>query len=493
MNIKLKNKYKPKEILWVESNCQFYEFPIDLIRPEIKAIIFPEKCTELRNGEQEISKLFPNLMEVIWPKIEKMEKGQFAYCKKLKYFQTVSCEKFPELAFTSSGLTSIVFPKNLKIIGMGCFKRCGYLKSVDMTKLKIQEINIPADCFSWCRNLRSFDFNKCKTFGEYSFNGTSLRRAVFNFLEGKEGKIGKYAFANTTLEYFEINGDVRLSEKCFSSCSFLKEAKLNNSIKEIPASTFSGDDQLCKIVGAENVETIGSYCFLNCAFNTLNDFKSLKEIKYSAFRGNQFEEVTINASTIEDYAFGDCLNLKKMTLTSSNLKEFPSKIVSDIASLDYLNLKNTGITFIPESMFSYAQLKEIVLPDRLKEIQSHAFSNSKITQITLPDSVVKVNTKAFYCCMNLEKIVWSKNCKNIGHSAFGLCSNLKYFIGSEYIESIENWAFEGTSVNLNFPNLKVASDFAFEGYTGIADLRMSSVEFFNPFCLSNVLLPYFYE
>lgn len=493
MSLKLIGRYFEKEILRINTDENVFKLSLFDRNEKVKAIIFPETCTEIKSSCG-IFQLFPKLEEVIWPNIKKMNRGMFAYCEKLKYFQAVSCSTFPEEAFMNTHLLKITLPSDITTLEEDCFKGCFFLKTVDMSQVK-SKIVVSDYCFSRCDKLSDFDFNKCKYIGKYAFNGCKINKAIFNDSEGECCQIKSFAFANSFLSYLEISNNIKVEEYSFGNCTYLKEVKINKGIQSLPFHLFYRDINLSKITGAEDIEEVGKFCFCNCSLSSLDAFVKLKKIDYAAFFGNRFEEITTSADIIEKDAFSMCLQLNKITLTSPNIKSFPLSAF-DLKKITSLDLSHTNIDVIPKSAFEESQIKEIFLPHNLKVIESKAFYKSEIEKIIIPYTVTKVEHEAFFDCHNLKKIVWSPNCKRLSESVTAYCKNLQEFIGSEYIEAIDDYALEQIAVNMSFPILKAANDFAFYNYLGTADLRKSCVMLDKSKTIlinSNILLPYFYE
>lgn len=486
MKLKLKGTYEPEEILKVETTDKTFTFTDKDSSENISAIIIPECCTELGNGPYEIFQIFPNLKEVIWPKISILGKYMFAYCTELRYFQTNSCPMFSEAAFRNTHLMEITLPKNTTALGSECFKECLHLKSVNMGKTKTPII-VNDYCFNRCDNLTDFDFNKCCIIGKYAFYKCKTENVIIN----KNCHIGAHAFSGSKIEYLEINSEVNLAGNSFSDCPSLRKVKLNKSIKTLPTQTFFNDTLLSEITGVEGVENVGKDCFDGCSLTSLESFTGLKKIGDLAFAGNKFVELTINADEILCGAFMGCTSLKKVTMTSPEITKFPTGIFKGV-NLDCLDLSKTSISIIPEFAFVDMEINEVYLPNNLKTIESSAFERTEITKITIPDSVTSIKESAFFACKNLYEVVWGQNCKVLCKNLFAHCINLNSFTGSEYIESIEDFAISGVKADLNLSGLKDVSDAAFDGYQGLADLRMSSIILKNT-DISNVLFPYFYE
>lgn len=411
--------------------------------------------------------------------------------------------------FMDSALEEFVAPSNLITIGDGCFKGCSKLKKFDLSKVKTK-LNIPRLCFSSCEKLTEFDFSKCYAIGSNAFLRSGIKKAIFDFSnvqnesnneenisndlsEPQNNVICSFAFSESQLEYLEIKGKVRLNKSCFANCRNLIKVKLDiNTIKELPEYAFCYDKNLTEITGVENVERVGIGCFIDCSLASLDNFAKLNIIEESAFSGNKFESITINAFSIEPRAFSYCKNLKRVIFTSSKLKqlEFQTFYMSGI---EYVDIGKTSISTICYDMFKESPLSEIRLPRHLKTIRAGAFAKTKLAQIKIPASVNCIESAAFECCDNLKIVEWPENCKSISQNTFKMCCNLETFLGAENIEKIYYGAFQKTAVNLILPNLNYLGKDAFNDYTGTLDRRASSILIDKKQLPDNVLLPYFYE
>lgn len=502
MEIELIGHYNPEEILRIESDEEEIGFSENDYQPEIKAIIFPETCLKLANSykakaKNSLKSIFPNLEEIIWPVIGRMKNSQFAHCEKLKYFQTTSCKNLAAYAFQLTELESIVLPRNLNRIGKGCFLGCSNLKSVDVSAVKKEKINIPELCFSHCVALTEFDFERCLSIGEYSFNQSGIKEAIFS--KDWTGEISKYAFSHSRLNSIKIDGNVKLNQGCFSDCLYLETVQLNSNIGLLPNSAFRNDENLRDISGVEGVFVIEDYCFERCSLTNMDNFKNLDRIGLGALSGNKFKELTLNVSQIGDYAFNYCLELKKIRLTSPKLNFLPRSLFTKGNPTEIWDLEQTGITRIEKYTCENSLLKEIILPKGLKSIGKYAFSKSNLSRVIIPPSVTDIECGAFFCCSHLKEVVWSSACKKIQKSTFSACYQLAILSNLELVEEIEEFAFSDTSIDLAFPNLKKATISSFGGYSGVADLRKSSVEIDEEsvarisVSMDNVLLPYFYN
>jgi hypothetical protein len=87
-----------------------------------------------------------------------------------------------------------------------------------------------------------------------------------------------------------------------------------------------------------------------------------------------------------------------------------------------------------ESFKNCSDLKEIIIPDTVTNIQYLAFSNcSGLTNITIPVNMRDIESEAFYGCSNITSVIWNaEDCLNGGN--FG--SQVKSFTFGDEVKSI---------------------------------------------------------
>lgn len=114
-------------------------------------------------------------------------------------------------------------------------------------------------------------------------------------------------------------------------------------------------------------------------------------------------------------------------------------------SESYMGMK---ITKVGRSAFKMSDVKKVVLPDTITEIEDFAFSfSSELSEIQLCEGITSIGTNAFSGCVNLksiqlpstlehidifafdasglENVVIPKNVKTVGEYAFAECTELK--------------------------------------------------------------------
>lgn len=111
-----------------------------------------------------------------------------------------------------TGLTRIFIPKGVNSIGFGAFQNCSSLQFISLPNA----IDIPADCFNGCYNLK--------------------------FIEGSRGifKIGENAFAKTGLTDFNLSENLQIIEKNAFSDSKLKRLYFSSNNFSCSSTAFSG-------------------------------------------------------------------------------------------------------------------------------------------------------------------------------------------------------------------------------------------------------------
>lgn len=81
---------------------------------------------------------------------------------------------------------------------------------------------------------------------------------------------------------------------------------------------------------------------------------------------------------------------------------------------------------IGEGAFAITSLKSVKIPEGVTTIEDGLFSSCfALTSVTIPDSVVTIGDEAFYQCVLLENIVIPDGVTAIGKSTFKACSGLK--------------------------------------------------------------------
>ena len=143
------------------------------------------------------------------------------------------------------------------------------------------------------------------------------------------------------------------------------------------------------------------------------------QISMSAFEENlTLEEVIIpdTVRIIGDWAFNDCISLKKVVFEGS-VEKIEQRAFSKCISLNDINIPTTVI-----------------------EIGDFAFFECPITSLDL-QSVVKIGEDAFYNCDSLDYVSLGTKLISIGEGAFGNCDKLNRIVIPKSVIQMGSYAF----------------------------------------------------
>lgn len=145
------------------------------------------------------------------------------------------------------------------------------------------------------------------------------------------------------------------------------------------------------------------------------------------------------------------LSEKEVALLSIGTMRDTFEIPSTITDL---NEHTYQVTSIADSAFLVTgylrdQLKQIILPETVKEIGDHAFDDCYgLTSFTMPNNVLSIGENAFCGCWKIEELILSTNLEVIGDYAFQSCTNLLSITIPSRVTNI------GASILFNCTNLQ---------------------------------------
>ncbi len=360
-------------------------------------------------------------------------------------------------------LESVIFPHTLTTIGAFAFNNCTGLHEINLPD---NLTTIEGRAFGNCSNLQSINFgNSLKSINSYAFrdcvsleslelpdslitidNGvlsgcSNLKIIKMPIFYSNFGALFGDIFGNLEFEKAKLISQKRpggYSSTCYFPIS-LNEVIISGS-RDIPEFFFSNIDVISNITIENSVKKIGQSAFSGCS--------GLREM-HLPFVGEQ-----AGSNTTLGYIFGTAaypngkptkqglityylpVILKTIQITNNN--RIPSYAFMNS------NLENISIplatTIGDEAFYGCTYLKNIVLPDQITMVGSQWFYNCQsLEEIELPENITKIGTYAFGNCLNLQNINLD-NVKGISFNAFTNCQKLSY-ISVPNVEEIYDQAF----------------------------------------------------
>ena len=329
-----------------------------------------------------------------------------------------------EAAFNGkSGLTSILLPDGIRIIGPSAFGGCSALTTFT---IPTSVTYIGSNAFSGCDNITQLEIPASVTtieIGAFNFMGgftqftvdplntnySAIDGVLFDFsqtvlLQYPGGRSGLYSLPT---------GVTRIERSAFGNAVGLTGITFTDDLTNIGAYAF-GNTGLTNVAISANVTVIGAGAFSNCA--------SLTSIDVVPLNGN-FESVG-----------GVLLNEDQSTLI-----QYPT------GKVDTSYTVPASVTAISESAFFGARnLIGVVMQPGLLTIGSFAFYDCRdLESVVIPASVTQINIQTFAYCNALESVTLSEGLINLGPYAFLSCGSLVNITIPASVSVIEYNAFLG--------------------------------------------------
>ena len=170
------------------------------------------------------------------------------------------------------------------------------------------------------------------------------------------------------------------------------------------------------------------------------DCTTLIHVTNQDIESNGFFRIPEGVTSIDNYAFYDCTNLKQIIIPDC-VTSIGKKAFEGCRSLEQICIPE-GVTLINEGVFwGCKNLKQIHIPGSVTTIDKYAFQGCKnLEQVHLPESLKSLGPFAFYNCNNLKQIRIPDSVTEI-RGLFNRCANLKEIRISENLISIAKGTF----------------------------------------------------
>ena len=322
-----------------------------------------------------------------------------------------------------SSLDGIVIPDSVTYLGDSAFNGCSGLSRVVIGD-RVEDLNDYV--FSGCQNIAELVIGDSITYIPDSAFSALEKLKKLDLGHGVT-TIGEDAFRYcNSLKSLTIPDNVtHIGKYAFSACHSLETVCIGTGLVSMDYGAFShrtsdsidvyitDPNAWCKVDFAENSSPME---YPNAVMHILdkngNEVTKLvldstvTKIPVKAFAKSAIQTLVVPSSvdTIDSMAFGDCDELKSVTI-ANGLKTLGSSVFVSCDSLTQITLPNS-ITVIDEQVFYYcANLQSITLPQQLETIGSFAFHKCfRLESISIPKNVVEIGTGAFYECNSLTGI-----------------------------------------------------------------------------------------
>ena len=366
--------------------------------------------------------------------IIEIEDNAFRYCRALT--EAVLNEGLQSIgyrAFASSGLVEIVIPDTVKVISDEAFS------STQLETIILGDgiISLSSSAFEYCRPKSIDTGNAINSLDDFDIS--SIEKIIFGDAFRETG-----SFSNSELKEVVFGKNIEvISDNAFRGCFNLETMIIPDGVKSIGAYAFAYS-HLSNITIPDSVAEIGEYAFTNTYLSSVNFGSGLTSIPNGAFQDNTMlpsVEIPENIVTIGAGAFKGCTYLTDVTFHNAlqsigdeafyeaavtsvtipdSLTELGSSVFRDCSSLAHVEI-GAGITSIPPyTFYGCDSLEGIDLPDNIIAIGENSFSNSSLKAITISDSVTSIGDRAFYQS-DLKEIILGDELDFISSTAFEYC------------------------------------------------------------------------
>ena len=156
-------------------------------------------------------------------------------------------------------------------------------------------------------------------------------------------------------------------------------------------------------------------------------------------------------SEIDIYAFADCDELKSVSL-KCKIKEIPKNCFERSHNLETVELPK-GIECIRYEAFKNSGLRDVYLPDGLKEIEGHVFDGTNVERVVIPSTVTALGDWNFYKCQQLQSLIIPGSIVRLLSHTIRACKRLKKIELGEGLVFLDDAFYECDSLeSLDIPS-----------------------------------------
>ena len=314
----------------------------------------------------------------------------------------------------------IVIPKGVTSIGDYAFSGCDSMTSVSIPK---SVTSIGDYAFSDCDSMTNVSIPKSVTsIGSCAFKGSGLKSVV---IPASVTSIEAGTFSDCdNMTSISIPTSVTSIKNSAFEGSGLKSVVIPASVTSIGREAFYDCDSITSVVIPASVTDFGGYIFGDC-----------DELQYVTF-SNGITKVKVNDEVGPGSLFSKCKKLKKIIIPKSLENMNFVSICWESESLEAIEIDSDNQTYQSIDGIVYDKSRtevlycprgfkgELVIPDGVTGIGDYAFLASNLKSVVIPGSVENIDAYTFEYCKKLKKVIIKDGVKTIGLLAFGDCTSL---------------------------------------------------------------------